>query len=102
MKTSREIKNLKIVINNDINSNESDSENMLEIDDSDSNQHLINAEKALKDDDLRVVLEDSTEIAKQKPITKQDTEFHINLDKVPPSLQNTVLVSLIKNYKLKC
>ena len=78
------IQNLKIMVEND-------QDEMIDID---QNDDLIGINKISTN-----VLQDNTKVIDQEPGEENETEFHVNLDKVPSSLKNTVLVFIIK-YKL--
>ena len=92
--------NLKIVIDNnnnnksvandayeDIDSNDSSEQNMLELAEEQLNGDEFESVKRI-DDNISNVSEDQESLDKDE----DEIEFHVNLDKVPPSLQNTILV----------
>ena len=78
------IQNLKIMVEND-------QDEMIDID---QNDDLIGINKISTN-----ILQDNIKDTDQDRCDENETEFHVNLDKVPTSLKNTVLVFIIK-YKL--
>ncbi len=112
----KKIENLQIIIENkdslvntnDERSNESYDQNMIEIDNNDDDvdddddnyqqqnfdKHLIITKTVSDDEDLN----DNNDINQHEKDDdlvqeeEEEIEFHVNLDQVPPSLQNTTLV----------
>ena len=83
---------LKIVVENDFNT---------------SNDHMNEFSSQENDFDIDMESNDCVKIKQEDQINEKfvsdennedETEFHINLDQVPKTLKNTVLVNLTKYY----
>lgn len=87
VKKSENVKNLKITIKNTDKHDDSDGEDLME---------GIETEIVGELDEPKIIIPNKLNEKKETEAEAEDedeaeTEFHVNLDKVPPSLQNTIL-----------
>ena len=89
--------NLKIVVENksigDANENDLLDYDEMETDDNvNSNVEVVNT-RISNNRNVEIGGDDDNQLEQNE---EDETEFHVNLDKVPPTLQNTILVILFK------